>query len=197
MKRSVIGVLTAALLATGTAARGADVFDRAGAGLRAHPVYLDPDAPKVMSRAQQRALEAQIAADKAAPLYIAVLPPGARRQTGGSATKAAREVARRLPRDSVYAVLVGSAVRAGQLGHGSGPSGTAAGARTEAAGAHKPQGPYAMLSDFVTRVGKAKGDASGGSGGGKALWLVIAAGALGLAALLVRARRRRARLAGG
>src|SRR3954454_12741916 len=142
-------------------APAADVFDRAAAGLRAHPVYLDADAPRVMSPEQRRALEAQIAADRAAPLYIAILPAGARKETGDSATKAAREVAKRLGRDGVYAVLVGSAVRAGQVGRPGVPSGTARKAMTEAFGAHRPQGPYSVLADFVTRIGKAKSDASG------------------------------------
>src|SRR4051812_199564 len=186
-------VALAVLLLAAAAAPAADVFDRAAAGLRAHPVYLDPDAPRVMSPEQRRALEAQIAADRAAPLYIAILPAGARKETGDSATKAAREVARRLGRDGVYAVLVGSAVRAGQVGAAGVPSGTASRVMTEAFGAHRPQGPYAVLSDFVTRIGAAKSAAGGGSGGGPGLLLVLGAAALGGGALLVRSRRRRRR----
>src|SRR3954466_10515487 len=194
MKRLLIALLAIALVAGPGAARAADVFDRAAAALRAHPVYLDPGAPKVMSRDQARALEAQIAADRAAPLYIAVLPASARKETGDSATRAAREVARRVPPDGVYGVLVGSAGRAGQVGRAGVPSGTASRLMTEAFGAHRPQGPYAVLSDFVTRIGEAKSAAGGGrSGGGPGLRLVLGAAVLGGGALLVRSRRRRRR----
>src|SRR3954447_20325482 len=191
MPRVLIVTLAAVLLATAAVARAADVFDRAAAGLRKHPVYLDTEAPKVMSPDQRRALEAQIATDKAGPLYIAILPAAARKETGDSATRAAREVARRLGRDGVYAVLVGSAVRAGQVGAAGVPSGTASRVMTEAFGAHRPQGPYAVLSDFVTRIGEARSAAGGGSGGGPVLLLVLAAAVLGGGALLVRSRRRR------
>src|SRR3954452_6008523 len=186
MPRVLIVTLAAVLLATSAVARAADVFDRAAAGLRQHPVYLDAEAPKVMSPDQRRALEAQIATDKAGPLYIAILPAAARKETGDSATRAAREVARRLGRDGVYAVLVGSAVRAGQVGRPGVPSGTARKAMTEAVGAHRPQGPDAVLADFVTRIGKAKSDASGGSGGGSGLLVVLGVAALGGGALLLR-----------
>jgi hypothetical protein len=193
MSRALIVTLAVVLLATATAtvASAADVFDRAAAGLHRHPVYLDAEAPKVMSPDQRRALEAQIATDKAGPLYIAILSPAARKETGGSATRAAREVARRLGRDGVYAVLVGSAVRARQVGAAGVPSGTASRVMTEAFGAHRPQGPYAVLSDFVTRIGEARSAAGGGSGGGPVLLLVLAAAVLGGGALLVRSRRRR------
>src|SRR4051812_35006196 len=124
MRRALIVVAAAALASSAASARAADVFDRAAAALRVHPVYLDAEAPTVMSREQRRALEAQIRADKADPLFIAILPVSARNETGDSATRAARELARRLGRDGVYAVLIGSAVRGGQFGDAGVPSGT-------------------------------------------------------------------------
>jgi hypothetical protein len=199
----LIGI--AVLLLAASPARAQDALGHAADTLKLDPVYVDPEAERAISDGEADDLRAQISDDDAGPLYIAVLPGSATGESGGSPDAALAEVARSVGEPGVYAAVIGDSFRAGATG-GILPRGRAGELAREALDAKRSAGTAAVLSDFVRRVGEARGGEgsstgvgeSGGAGsgrddGGGFGWLLLAvpAALLGLFALSRRRRRRR------
>ena len=199
MKLRALVIVAAAGAFLAPAAQAGPIVDRAVAGLQNDPVYVDAAAKPTITDAQQAELERRIAASGAGPLYLAILPDSASAEAGGSPDEVLRAIASGVHRRGTYAVVVGRHLRAGAT-NGVLPQGAAAEDVDDAVAAHKAQGLYPILLDFVARVARDRngagssggGGGGGGRGGGSGLALL---GVLG-AALLVflgigRARRRR------
>ena len=187
-------ILSAVLcLLVAAPAHAQSALENAAQALRHSPVYVDPDAERSLSERQQARLRELIADSGAGPMYIAVLPASARDEAGGDTTAALREIARDLREPGVYAGVIGDSFRAGSLGADV-PAGELA---SESLNAKGTDGTYAVLADFVRRVGDARaGGGSGGSGrdggGGFPFLLVLLLG-VPLAAFALSRRRQRKR----
>jgi hypothetical protein len=174
-------------------ARAGTIVDRAVAGLRNDPVYVDPSAEKKIGAADERRLERRIGADAAGPLYIAILPERADAEEGGDPAEVLRAVFQGVHRRGTYGVVVGNHFRAGATGDvlSHGEAGNLA---AEAIQAHGSQGVEPTLLDFVDRVGAARhgnGSSGGGRGGGSLLPVLGVLAAILAAVFGVRALRRR------
>jgi len=195
MRLRALVIVAAAAAFLAPAAHAGPIVDRAVAALQNDPIYVDPAANPAITDAQKAELEKRILANGAGPLYLAILPDSASAEAGGSPDEVLRAIASSVNRRGTYAVVVGRHLRAGAT-NGVLPKGEAANDVDEAVAAHKAQGLYPILLDFVDRVGQDRnGTASsggGGGGGGSGLALL---GILGAAALVLigvgRARRRR------
>jgi hypothetical protein len=168
-------------------------LDRASDTLQLDPVYVDPDAERAISDDQAEELRSLIVDEDAGPLYIAILPADAAREAGGSPEAALGEVAQATGEAGTYAAVIGDAFRAGAT-QGVLPRGEAGGLAAAALEANRDRGTYAVLEDFVRRVGQARADGGGGSGseGGGFPWFLAALVAIPLALFgLARRRRRR------
>ena len=169
-------------------------LESAAQELRDSSVYVDPDAERALSEREQARLRELVADDGAGPMYIAVLPASARDQAGGDPTAALREIARDVREPGVYAAVIGDSFRAGSLGMDVPASELA----RESLDAKASDGTYAVLADFVRRVGDARagGGSSGGSrdgGGGGFPFLLLLLVGVPLAALALSRRRQRKR----
>jgi hypothetical protein len=173
-------------------AQAQDTLASAAQALRDNPVYVDPDAERALSEREQARLRGLISDSGAGPMYIAVLPSAARDQAGGDPTAALREIARDVGEPGVYAGVIGDSFRAGSLGTNVPASDLA----REALDAKGQDGTYAVLADFVRRVGDARagGGASGNGrdGGGFPFLLLLLLG-VPLAAIAFSRRRQRKR----
>jgi hypothetical protein len=185
-------LLPASALAQVTATR---TIEEAVDALRANTVHVDPEAESALSDTEADQLRARIA-EAGGRIYIAVLPAAAAEETGGDPDAVGPRLARDVDRPGVYGVVVGRRFRAGNQGE----STRAAELAAEAIEAKGREGAAAVLTDFVTRVGRARrGEDTGGSRGtldGSWLLALLAGGAalLGLSRLR-RGRARRARQA--
>jgi MYXO-CTERM domain-containing protein len=192
--RLIAVALGALALAAPATAAETPIIDRAANAARGRSVYVHPDT-NLVTATEARRLERQIEREAHGPLYIAILPAAARREAGGTATGVVLELNRRIVTTNppaVHAVVVGNEFRAVNRDI---PAGDLA---TEAFQAHRAEGVYAVLSDFVRRVGKARtapaqpveppGD------GGSNTWIVAVFGAI-VALVAVGALRRRRRRA--
>ena len=175
-------------------ANAQDVLTEAAEALRDSPVYVHPDAERALSDREQARLRELISERGAGPMYIAVLPDSARDQAGGDPTSALREIARDLREPGVYAGVIGDSFRAGSLGADVPASQLA----REALDAHGSDGTYAVLTDFVRRVGDARaggggqGGGDGGGAGGFPLVLLLLLGLpIAVIALMRRGQRKR------
>jgi hypothetical protein len=192
LRSLVLAVLGCVLVAAPAAAQSA--LESAAQALRDSPVYVDPDAERALSEREQARLRELIADTGAGPMYIAVLPASARDQAGGDAASALQEIARELREPGVYAGVVGDSFRAGSLGADVPASDLA----RESLQANESDGTYAVLADFVRRVGDARagGGSSGasrdGGGGGFPVLLLLLLG-VPLAAFALSRRRQRRR----
>ncbi|HXV02280.1 MAG TPA: hypothetical protein VFP24_01790, partial [Gaiellaceae bacterium] len=192
MKTLIVVVAAAALLLAAPA--GAAVVEDAAQALRSDPVYVHPEA-RLLSDMDAAALRRQIGTEANGPLFIALLPESAKDETGGSATEVALRLGRMVRIPGVYAVVVGNQFRAVSTDLG---SGRAAALATEAFEAHRNEGVYPVLSDFISRVGEARqrppGAATGGSREGSRFWLIgLVVGGAVVAGVLFARRKRRAR----
>ncbi len=174
-------------------ARAQDTLGQVSDALRQSPVYVDPDAERALSDREVGRLRELISETGAGPMYVAVLPASASDEAGGDPSSALRRIAEDIREPGVYAGVIGDSFRAGSLGVDVPASDLA----RDALDAHASDGTFAVLSDFVRRVGDARsgggsaGDQSGGDGGGFPIGLVLLLG-LPLAALLfMRSHRRR------
>jgi hypothetical protein len=168
-------------------------LESAAQALRDSPVYVHPDAERELSEREQVRLRELIADSGAGPMYIVVLPESARNQAGGDPTAALREIARELREPGVYAGVIGDSFRAGSVGAAV-PAGELASESLDAKGS---DGTYAVLSDFVRRVGDARaggGSTRDGGGGGFPFLLLLLLG-VPLAAIALSRRRQRKRQA--
>jgi hypothetical protein len=185
-------IALAFLLLAAPAASAQSVMDDAASALATDPVYVAPDADRALSSAEADELRQRIQDSGAGPMYVAVLPQSALDEGGGSAEGVARELAQRLQRQGVYAVVAGTKFSAGGTNiRGAGDQ------ATEALQAHRKDGVAAVLLDFTDRVGQLregeKPDSGGGSGGGGGAFslLLLPLLALGGGALVLNRRRRR------
>ena len=185
-------ILACLIVAAPVRAQG--VLSEAAQALRDSPVYVDPDAERALSEREQGRLRELIAETGAGPMYVAVLPASARDAAGGDPAAALREIARELREPGVYAGVIGDSFRAGSLASGVPASDLA----RESLDARSSGGTYAVLADFVRRVGEAKvggGASDGGRDGGggfPVLLLLLLAVPLGAFALSRRRQRKRA-----
>jgi hypothetical protein len=181
-----------ACLLAAAPAQAQSTLEGAAQALRDSSVYVDPDAERALSEREQARLRELIADSGAGPMYIAVLPAAARDQAGGDPTAVLREIARDLREPGVYAGVIGDSFRAGSLGADV-PAGQLASQSLDAKGS---DGTYAVLTDFVRRVGDARagGGSSGGGrdGGGFPFVLLLLLG-VPLAAFALSRRRQRQR----
>ena len=139
-------------------------IDRAVAGLRDDPVYVDADATVVGTRDVDRLREAIEGAGGS--IYVAVFPSEALREGGGSPEQVLGMVAEGVGRPGTYAIVAGTRFRTGatrgDLGRGVVPR-----LAREAFAARRADGVAATLLDFVDRVGEARrGDEREAEGGG-------------------------------
>src|SRR4051812_19181986 len=192
MRRLLLLAVLAVLLPVAPAHAAA--IDDAVSALATDPVYVAPGADPAPSAAQAAALRRRIERGDAGPVYVAVLPPGAVDEAGGSMDELIRQVVSRFGRHGSYAVVAGRHLRAGsdQVAH-------AGDLADEAIQDKGSAGLAAILGDWVGRLADARaggGSGSGsGSGGGSGTGLLVVLGVLGGGALLVStaARRRRRR----
>jgi hypothetical protein len=189
--RLVIPVLLASLAAAAPA-HGQATLSEAAQALRDTPVYVDPAAERALSDDEVMRLRELIARTGAGPMYVAILPSSARDEAGGDPSAALREIAEELREPGTYAGVIGDSFRAGSAGVDVPASELA----RESLDARAPDGTFAVLEDFVRRVGKARagGEGGGGSdgGGGFPVVLLLLLG-VPLAAFAFSRRRRRRR----
>ena len=194
MRLRSLALAVAICLLMAAPAHAQDVLETAAQALRNSPVYVAPDAERALSSGEQARLRELIADSGAGPMYIAVLPASARDQAGGDPTAALQEIARDLREPGVYAGVIGDSFRAGSIGAGVPASDLA----RESLDAKAADGTYAVLADFVRRVGDARagrgsggGGADGGGGGFPFLLLLVLGVPLALLALSRRRQRKR------
>jgi hypothetical protein len=184
------------VLALAAPALAGERVDAAVAALRSDPVYVDPSAELAINASDQTRLRRTIDSAGAGPVYIAILPLAAERESGGDPNGVLQALHDGLGRPGTYAVVVGRHFRAGS--EGVLPSGLAGRLATEALDAHRGEGVTATLIDFVQRVADARQNGSGGgnghepgTGGGILIGLLVL-GAAAFIAFRAVARRRRA-----
>jgi hypothetical protein len=194
----LIGIATA--LAAAGPAHAEDVLEHAGETLTLDPVYVAPDAEFGISDDEADDLRSQITDEDADPLFIAVLARSADDSTGDDPVAALREIADKASEPGVYAAVIGRSFRAGATGDDE-LSGTQVGRIARSAfAAKRTNGTYAVLSEFVRRVGvvrkadagrkSAPADDSDGDGGASP-WFWALAGVAAVVALLAWLGRRR------
>jgi hypothetical protein len=193
MRRALLLLPLALLLALPSAAQAGELIDRAVAGLGSDNVYVDPDADPTLTEAQADGLRNRIADDRAGPMYVVVAPQDIRAEAGGDPAAALREIGLTLDRPGTYILVAGRTIRA-LASDGILPSGEAGKLASEAIDAEGPD-LDAILLGFTDRVGEARaggGDADGKGSTAGGLILVGLLGAGGVA-LLAGRRRKRAR----
>ena len=183
------------MLALAAPAFAGERIDAAVAALRSDPVYVDSSAELAISASDQSRLRRTIDSAGAGPVYIAILPLAAERETGGDPNGVLQALHDGLGRPGTYAVVVGRHFRAGS--EGVLPSGLAGRLATEALDAHRGEGVTATLIDFVQRVADARQNGGGGTtghepgtGGGILIGLLVLGGVAFIAVRAVAGRRR-------
>jgi hypothetical protein len=185
--RLALSVLAAsAVVAAPAHAQG--TLSQAAEALRDRPVYVDPDAERALSESEVGRLRRLISENGAGPIYLVVLPSSATDEAGGDPSAALREIAQELREPGTYAGVIGDSFRAGTVGVDVPASELA----RDSLEAHTGDGTFAVLEDFVRRVGDARqgGGSSGGGGGG---FPVVLLALIGVPLLLMGLRRRRRR----
>jgi hypothetical protein len=130
--------------------------------LRQSPVYVDPDAERALSASETGRLRRLISSEDAGPMYIVVLPESATDAAGGDPSAVLRHIAQDLREPGTYAGVIGDSFRAGAIG----VDVPARELANQALEAHVRDGTFAVLEDFVKRVGDARAGGGGSSGGG-------------------------------
>jgi hypothetical protein len=170
-------------------------LSEAARALRGSPVYVDRDAERALSDSETTRLRNVITENRAGPMYVAVLPASARDEAGGDPSAALREIAEELREPGTYAGVIGDSFRAGSLGVNVPASELA----RQSLDAHASDGTFAVLEDFVRRVGYARagavsdGDRGGGGGGGGFPLFLLALIGIPVALLALGRRRQRRR----
>lgn len=202
----VLPPIVAALVLLAAPSAQAGVPDAVVEGLRDDPIYVHPDVDSALSESEVRELRKRIEESAAGPIRVAVLPPAAVQEAGGSAEAAIVQIAGRVRELGVYAVVVPGtgrdAFRAASNGVVPGEE-----ARVAATKAFQANGDAVgpLLIDFVTDVGASdSGDAAtaapasqssragdGGGGVGAGAIILLALGALLFGAVLFAGRERR------
>lgn len=175
-------------------AQSGTLVQQAASCLSNQPVCNEPGANPGLTQAQVSALRQRIESEGAGPLYIAVMPPQAADEAGGSMDELLTELAGEVNRSGTYVAVVGHQLRAISTGNEPIDGGALA---TSAVNAYKSQGLDAILTNLVDRVATARQGAGSGSSGGArgsgglgAGWiLIIAVAVLLLGVAHVRRRR--------
>jgi hypothetical protein len=183
-------VCLVAVLAFPAIAEAGEIIDRAAAGLQSDPVYVDPAAKPTISAEDADRLRERIATSGAGPVYVAVLPAGARNEAGGDATSVIEELSKSVRRRGTYAVVVDGQFRAASsvLGRGE-----AARVATDAFEEHRDDGLAATLLAFVDGVAAERSASGDGSSDDTSLWPILAVVGAGAFGFVLLRRRRRAR----
>ncbi len=196
----VLPPLVAALVLLVAPSARAGVPDAVVEALRDDPVYVHPDVDSALTQSEVRELRKRIEESATGPIRVAVLPPAAVQEAGGSAEAAIVQIAGRVRKLGVYAVVVpgtgSDAFRAASNGVVRGEEARVAAARAAQANGDAV-GP--LLIDFVTDIGASdSGDTAaasparqssqtrdGGGGIGAGALVLLAIGALLGGALVV------------
>jgi len=187
--RIAIAIFALSLLAAAPA-RAQGTLSRAADALRDSSVYVDPEAERALTPDEASRVRALIARNDAGPMYVAVLPSSARDEAGGDPSAALREVAEELRQPGVYAGVIGDSFRAGSVG----VDVPAADLARESLELEAPRGAFAVLAEFIRRVGAARTGAEprgDGRGGGFPVVVLLLIGIPLGALLFMRSRRRR------
>jgi hypothetical protein len=190
--RAAVVVLTALVLASPASAQEAGLLEQAATALRSNPVYVHPDTG-MLTEAEAASLRDVISREGNGPVFVAILPAAAQAEADNSSTQVALRLGRLVRVPGAYAVVVGNEFRAVSTDLGSGRAGHLA---TQAFEAHRDDGVAAVLTDFVRRVGEARGSAQGqpvNDDEGSSFWLIgLGVGGAALAGFLLFRRRKRA-----
>ncbi|HET8821026.1 MAG TPA: hypothetical protein VFM57_05725 [Thermoleophilaceae bacterium] len=187
-------ILLALLLAVGTPAHAQGTLNEAARALDSNPVYVDESAERALTNSEVERLRDQIGERGAGPLYLVVLPESASDEAGGDPSNALREIAQELREPGTYAGVIGNSFRAGSVGVDVPASELA----RDSLDARGTDGTFAVLSDFIARVGEARAggggsSGGGGDGGGGFPWFLALLIGLPLAAIALGRRRQRRR----
>jgi hypothetical protein len=150
--RSAAVVVVAALALAAPAAAQTPIIDRAASAARGRSIYVHPGT-RLLTAAEARRLEPQIAERSRGPLYVAILPPAARREVDGTTLGVALELNRRIVTTNppaVHAVVIGDEFRAVNRDIDAGRL------AADSLRANGNAGIAAVLVDFARRVGEAR-----------------------------------------
>jgi hypothetical protein len=176
-------------------AHAQSTLSEAARALDSDPVYVDPDAERALTGSEAERLRDAIREDGAGPLYLVVLPQSAADEAGGDPSNALREIAQELREPGTYAGVIGNSFRAGSVGVDVPASELA----RESLDARSTDGTFAVVSDFIGRVGEARSGGGSGSGGGSSNggggfpWFLLLLIGLPVGALALSSFRRRKR----
>jgi hypothetical protein len=188
----LLAAAASAALVLAAPAAGAAVLDPAVASLRGDPVYVSRQA-QLISDEDAAELRKQIGRDANGPLFVALLPASAKDEVNGSSTEVALWLGRQVGTPGLYAVVVGNEFRAVSTDLG---TGRAAALATQAFNAHRDEGVFPVLTDFVRRVGEARQGPVASvarDNDSSRFWLVgLGVGGAALLVVLFVRRRRRA-----
>jgi hypothetical protein len=198
LRKIVLLIGLAAALGAAAPAHAEDVLEHAGETLTLDPVYVAPDAEFGISDDEADDLRTQITDEDADPLFIAVLPASADDSTGDDPVAALRDIADKANEPGVYAGVIGRSFRVGANDDDE-LSNAQVGAIARAAfAAEKANGTYAVLSEFVRRVGVVRESGASASpekdsdkGSGSSVWFSVLAAVVAVVALLGWLGRRR------
>src|ERR671911_252246 len=186
--------LLALVLAVAAPAHGQGALSEASRALDSNPVYVDESAERALTDSEVERLREQIRERGAGPLYLVVLPESAGDEAGDDPAGALREIAQELRQPGTYAGVIGNSFRAGSVGVDVPASELA----RESLDARGTDGTFAVLSDFIARVGEARSggggsSGGGGDGGGGFPWFLALLIGLPLAAIALGRRRQHKR----
>jgi hypothetical protein len=147
------GLVLCLLAGLATPAAAGPWVDRAAGRLRDDPLYVHPAARPTLSAADAERVRARLTV-AGTPVYVAVLPDQARRESGGDVNRLAGLVAASVGRPGTYLVVAGG-------GEGAGSNTLARGVAARQARAAFRQHPElaAAILDFVGRAEHAAGRA--------------------------------------
>jgi hypothetical protein len=149
--RSASAIVAALALAAPAAAQ-TPIIDRAASAARSSTIYVHPGT-HLLTSAEANRLEPRIAERSRGPLYVAILPPAARREVDGTTLGVALELNRRIVTTNppaVHAVVIGEEFRAVNRDIDAGRL------ALESLRANRNSGLAAVLLDFARRVGEAR-----------------------------------------
>ena len=153
-------VVAAALVSMAAPALAGPIIDRAAAGLRSDPVYVDSEAGASLSSSEADDLRRRIR-EGDEPIFVAVLPAGALDEADRNGI--AEAVRRAAGTPGTYAVVAGRTFNAGSDYIQAGRLATAV---TQD---HQGDSPAELLEDFVGRAQQASASAAAGGGAAQPL----------------------------
>ena len=207
LRRLLLPLPLALLIAAPSAqAQEATILKTASERLKEDPLYVHPDVRSALGEGESRRLREEIDG-LGGPMYVAVLPPEAIEQSGGTARGAIVQLATKVGRRGIFAMAVPGRelqlIAGSNLGAGDGRVAEAADASLAA---NPDEGVSPVLTDFVERVDnlaaaeaggpRSSGDTadasgSGGGGAGVTALILLGGGAIALGGILFARRERR------